>query len=1099
MDFMRLSLLNPCPDSHFPGRLFPPSWRNVIVNHALRHGIPSLEVLAQVFTIMMKTTRSRRRIQFVFSAAFGLICLCRSGALANAAEPKKPIDFNRDIRPILSDNCFSCHGPDEKQRKSKLRLDTQSGLFSPHDGGLIVKPGNLTESEIFQRITSTDKDEVMPPPETNKKLKPEQVQLVREWISQGAPFQQHWSYAVPVKQAEPKAETTWAKSPIDKFLLSEMAKKGLTPNNTATKETLIRRLTLDLTGLPPTLPEVSAFLADNSPNAYDKLVDRLINSPQYGENMARGWLDVARYADTHGLHLDNERSMWPYRDWVVKAFNENLPYDQFTIWQLAGDQLPNPTTDQQVASGFNRCNVTTSEGGSIDAELLVRYAVDRADTTSAVFMGLTAGCAVCHDHKFDPISQKDFYSLYSFFYNLADPAMDGNRVDTPPILKLPTDAQKKKIAELDKQISDSEKQLREKLLTVVYADPATLSPAPPVVKLDNVLFDDTIPAGSKVATNDGTPAIRIVEGKAAAGKAFIERTSPGLAQDIFTELKQPLELPRQGDFSVAVRLDPKNPPKAVMVQLNINGAWTYRAVWGDANSIPYGTLATPERLAAGDLPKPGEWATLSFDLAKFQVKPEMKLTGFAFTQFGGTVGWDNLVVHGEKYPARDASESFAVWARSQTPKTIPSFPADLQPTLQKKVTDRTLADTRKLEDYYLMNVWSGGSKAFGPIRDVMAKANQEKTGIEAQIPFTFVSRDLDQPRQAHILFRGQYDKPREPVSSATPAFLPPMKLADMKARATRLDLAKWLTAADHPLMARVTVNRYWQQFFGTGLVKTAGDFGSQGEPPVNQPLLDWLAVDFRENGWNVKRLVRLMVTSAAYTQDSKADPKKLNIDPENRLLSHGPRFRLDAEVLRDQALAVSGLLNPQFGGKGVRTYQPINIWEPVGFTGSNTQIYKQDEGPALYRRSLYMFWKRTAPHPAMTTFDAPSRESFCVRRERSNTPLQALVLMNDVQHYEAARSLAQRLMLEGGKSPDERLAWGFRLVTARPPGSNELALLKSLLAEELARYKIAPEAAKKAISNGQSKPNPALDPAELAAYTLVGNLLLNLDETVMKN
>lgn len=1031
--------------------------------------------------------------------ALGLVSLVSGSSPVDAADAKKPIDFNRDIRPILSDNCFSCHGPDEHNRKAKLRLDTKDGLFSPHDGGHVVKPGSLEESELLQRLVATEKDEVMPPPESNKKLKPEQIEVVREWIRQGAPFKQHWSFAAPVKPVEPAVNTTWAKTPIDRFLIAEMQKKGLTPNGPATKEALIRRLTLDLTGLPPKPAEVDAFLADNSPNAYDKLVDRLINSPQYGENMARGWLDVARYADTHGLHLDNERSMWPYRDWVVKAFNENLPFDQFTAWQLAGDQLPNSTLEQQIASGFNRCNVTTSEGGSIDAELLVRYAVDRAETTSAVFMGLTAGCAVCHDHKFDPISQKDFYSLYSFFYSLADPAMDGNRIDTPPILKLPSEAQKKRIGDLDKSIAESEKQLRDKLLTVVYADPATLSPAPTVVKASTVLFDDAAPAGAKVTINDGTPAIKLVQGNASAGKTFIERTDAGLAQDIFSELKQPIEFPRQGDFSVAVKIDAKNPPKAVMVQFNVNGNWSHRAVWGDANAIPYGNLGTPERLSAGALPKAGEWVTLSFDLSKFQIKPDMKITGFAFTQFGGTVGWDNLVVNAEKNPAKDPGESFAVWARSQNPKTIPSFPGDIQPILQKKVTDRTLAETRKLEDYYLMNVWSGGSKAFGPIRDTMTKAQKEKQGIEAQVPLTFVSRDLDQPRQAHILFRGQYDKPRDVVNPATPAFLPPLKLADPKARPTRLDLAKWLTSAEHPLMARVTVNRYWQQFFGTGLVKTSGDFGSQGEPPVNQDLLDWLAVDFRENGWNVKRLVRLMVTSAAYTQDSKANAQKLAVDPENRLLAHGPRLRLDAEVLRDQALAVSGLLNGQVGGKGVKTYQPINIWEPVGFVGSNTRDYKQDEGSALYRRSLYMFWKRTAPHPAMTTFDAPSRESFCVRRERSNTPLQALVLMNDVQHYEAARSLAQRLMTEGGKTPEDKLAWGFRLVTARRASGKELALLKQLLDEELARYRKDPEAAKKAIANGQSKPNPALDPAELAAWSLVGNLLLNLDEVVMKN
>ncbi len=1030
-----------------------------------------------------------------------LVCfgMCGPVALSAAEEGKKTVDFDRDIRPILSDNCYSCHGPDQEHRKAKLRLDTREGVFGKDKQEGVVKPGSLDESELLQRILSTEKDETMPPPETNKKLKPEQVELVKAWILQGAPYKGHWAFEVPVKPAEPAVESTWARNPIDRFLLAEMKNKGLTPNGPATKEALIRRLTLDMTGLPPTPAEIDAFLADEAPNAYDKLVDRLINSPHYGENMARGWLDAARYADTHGLHLDNERSMWPYRDWVVKAFNENLPFDKFTIWQLAGDQLPNATVEQQVASGFNRCNVTTSEGGSIDAELLVRYAVDRAETTSAVFMGLTAGCAVCHDHKFDPISQKDFYSLYSFFYSLADPAMDGNRVDTPPILKLPTEDQKKKLAALDQKISESEKQIREKLLSVVYADPATLSPPPPVVKKDTVLFDDEVPAGSKATVNDGNHPIKLVTEGASAGKAFLQRTDKGLAQDVFAELKAPIEFSPQGNFTVAVKLDPANPPKAVMVQFNVNGQWSHRAVWGEAEAIPYGTLGTPERVKAGDLPKPGEWATLSFDLGKFQIKPEMKITGFAFTQFGGTVGWDNLVLHGESNPAREEAESFAVWARSQNPRTIPNFPADIQPILRKKVTERTVAENRKLEDHYLTNVWKGGSAAFGPTRDELAKARQEKQTLDAAIPLTFVSRDLESPRQAHILFRGQYDKPRDAVQPNTPEFLPPLKRAAADGRATRLDLAQWLVAPEHPLTARVTVNRFWSQFFGTGLVKTAADFGSQGSPPVNQPLLDWLAVDFRENGWNVKRLVKQIVTSAAYMQDTKADAKKLAVDPENRLLARGPRVRLDAEVLRDQALAVSGLLNKTFGGKGVKTYQPINIWEPVGFVGSNTREYKQDSGDSLYRRSLYMFWKRTAPHPAMTTFDAPSRESFCVARERSNTPLQALVLLNDVQHFEAARALGQRMMKEGGSTPQERLAWGFRIVTGRKPAANEVTMLADLFAVERERYAKEPEAAKKVIANGESKADAALDPVDLAAYALLGNLMLNLDETVMKN
>lgn len=1047
----------------------------------------------------MNWLRRRFRPGISVPIAFWFLSQALPGISIAKEKGKPAIDFNRDIRPILSDHCYACHGPDQKHRKAELRLDTREGIFGHDKAEGVVKPGSLEDSELLRRILSTEKDEVMPPPDANKTLKPEQVELVKRWISEGAPFKGHWAFEPPVKPAEPAVASDWVKNPIDKFILAELTKNGLKPNATATKEALIRRLTLDLTGLPPTPAEVDAFLSDASPNAYDKLVDRLINSPHYGENMARGWLDAARYADTHGLHLDNERSMWPYRDWVVKAFNENLPYDKFAVWQLAGDQIPNATIEQQIASGFNRCNVTTSEGGSIDAELLVRYAVDRAETTSAVFMGLTAGCAVCHDHKFDPISQKDFYSLYSFFYSLADPAMDGNRVDTPPILKLPSEDQKQKLAALETTIGSAEKELRAKLMSVVYADPATLSPPPPATKKDTVLFDDAAPTGAKSTVNEGNHPLKLVTEGASAGKAFLERTDAGLAQDVFTEIKEPVELSPQGTFSVSVKLDPANLPKAVMVQFNVNGQWSHRAVWGDAEAIPYGTLGTPERVKAGDLPRAGEWATLSFDLGKFQIKPEMKITGFAFTQFGGKVGWDNLVLHGEQNPAKDAAESFAVWARSQNPKTIPNFPGEIQSVLRKKVTERTVAENRQLEDYFLTNVWKGGTAAFGPTRDTLAKAKQEKQTIEGQVPLTFVSRDLDTPRQAHLLFRGQYDQPRDPVNPATPGFLPPLKKKSAEARATRMDLAEWLVAPEHPLTARVTVNRFWQQFFGMGLVKTAADFGSQGSPPVNQDLLDWLAVDFREHGWNVKRLVKMIVTSAAYTQDSKADARKLAVDPENRLLARGPRVRLDAEVLRDQALAVSGLLNKTFGGKGVKTYQPINIWEPVGFVGSNTREYKQDSGDSLYRRSLYMFWKRTAPHPAMTTFDAPSRESFCVVRERSNTPLQALVLLNDVQHFEAARGLAQRMMKEGGATPEERLAWGFRVVTARKPSEKEVGLLKDLFATERERYAKDVEAAKKVVANGDSKPDASLDPVDLAAYSLLGNLMLNLDETVMKN
>lgn len=1003
------------------------------------------------------------------------------------------LDFNRDIRPILSDNCFACHGFDAKKRKADLRLDTAEGAYAVKEGVQAIKPGDVKASTLIDRILSTDPDEVMPPPESHKKITAKQLETLKLWISQGAEYKQHWAFEKPVKAAVP-AVSGKVRNAIDGFIQKRLADEGLPPAAEATKETLIRRVTLDLTGLPPTASEVDAFLADQSPEAYEKVVSRLLKSERYGEHMARYWLDVARYADTHGLHLDNERSMWPYRDWVVRAFNENLPYDAFTRWQLAGDLLPSATVDQQIASGFNRCNVTTSEGGSINEEFIYRYAVDRTDTTVAVWMGLTAGCAVCHDHKFDPITQKDFYSLYAFFNSTADPAMDGNILLTPPILRLSTPEQKKQLADYDRGIADSQAKIRDAIAKLQYTDPATLNPPPPVKTSEVVWFEDQFPPGSNLAASGApTQLINKEQGPVFSGKAALRRTAKGVAQDYFSQ-GGVFEIPANGRISVQCFIDPQDQPKAVMLQFHVGG-WNHRAVWGQEGAIPFGQVRTPERVTMGALPKPGEWVKLEFPIEKIGLKPGMKVTGFAFTQFDGTVTWDRLAVSSRVDPAKDAQWSWQVWTTKNQGRRVEGLPNDLQVLVRgKKYVEWPEAEVKRLKEWWFENEYQGAREIVQGVRAEKLALESKRKSLEEVIPASFIMADLPQPRDTFIMLRGQYDKPGEKVQRGTPAIFPPLQAKSMP---TRLDLADWLLSPEHPLTARVQVNRLWQQFFGTGLVKTSNDFGSQGEPPSHPELLDWLAVTFRENGWDMKALVRLLVTSHTYRQSAQFTPESLQKDPENRLLARGPRFRLDAEVVRDSALFVSGLLSPKIGGKGVKPYQPENIWEPVGFGGSNTRNYVQDHGESLYRRSLYTFWKRTAPPPNMTNFDAPNRESYCLRRERSNTPLQALNLMNDVQYFEAARSLAQRLMQTQG-SIDSRITAAFRAVTSRYPTAQEAEIIRRTFDQHLASYRAKPDQAKQAISFGESKADEKLEATELAAWTLVANLLLNLDEMVTK-
>ena len=1022
---------------------------------------------------------------------------------AGAATSKK-VDFNHDVRPILSDTCFACHGPDEKKRKAKLRLDTPEGSTADIGKGVrAIVPGKIAESALWKRINATNPDDVMPPPETHKKLTARQIAVLKQWIEEGGNYQSHWAFEVPKRSAVPTiadAAGARVRTPVDAFILAKQAARGLTLSPEADKEILIRRVMFDLTGLPPTLAEVEAFLADKDASAYERVVTRLLESPRYGEHMARYWLDAARYGDTHGLHLDNERSMWPYRDWVVKAFNRNMPFDQFTVEQLAGDLLPKPTQEQLVASGFNRCNVTTGEGGSINEELLFRYAVDRTETTAAVWMGLTAGCAVCHDHKFDPISTKEFYSLYSFFNSAADPAMDGNALTTPPILKLATVEQQKKLDELDAKTNAIDKQLREIATKLDYTDPATLTPPPAPQRSETVWLDDDFPAGAKVTASPGEPTKWVTAadkgGRVFSGKRALKRSELMIGQDFF-EGGPAITVPAGAKIFAHVFLETNDVPSTVMLQFHVGGQWSHRAVWGDQDAIDWGKKGSNERKSMGALPKAGEWVKLEFSADSLGLKAGTKINGVAFTQFGGTMFWDKVGLAAETNPATDPTQSLAAWEKENQGSNKQEFPAEIRNIFRSvKVADRNAEQKKKLREYYVENVCATTRPAFDTLRKELAPLKAERDALDKAIPATFIYRDIEKPRESFVMIRGQYNKPGERVFPGTPAIFPPLPKGDAT---NRLALARWLVDPQHPLTARVAVNRFWQQFFGVGIVKTANDFGSQGEPPTHPELLDWLATTFQQDGWDVRKLVKLFVLSSTYRQSSQVTPAALAADPENRWLARAPRFRLDAEVIRDNALFVSGLMSHTIGGKGVRPYQPENIWEPVAYSGSNTRVYKQDSGDALYRRSLYTFWKRTAPPPNMTTFDAPSRESSCVRRERSNTPLQALVLMNDIQHFEAARAFAQRLLKEGGATPAARLAWGFRTATARTPSAAEQAILNDSLAAQLTRFKADPEGAKLAIAVGESKPPVDLNPSELAAYTMAASLILNLDEVLAKN
>jgi hypothetical protein len=952
----------------------------------------------------------------------------------------KPVDFGREIRPLLSDNCFGCHGPDSGTRMAGLRLDRKEDAFTTRKRGAAIVPGKPEVSLLFARVSETNDARRMPPVSSHKKLTPEQIATLKRWIEEGARWQEHWAFKAPVRPALPVVKNAaWAANAIDRFVLARLEANGLTPAPQADKRTVLRRVALDVTGLPPTPAEIEAFLADKSPQSYERMVDRYLASPHYGEHRARYWLDVARYGDTHGIHIDNYRSIWPYRDWVIHAFNSNMRFDEFSVEQLAGDLLPKPTLDQKIATGFHRCNVTTSEGGAIDDEYYEIYAKDRADTTGAVWLGLTVGCATCHDHKFDPISQKDFYSLGAFFRNTPQRAMDGNVSDTPPFLFVP---------------ADDDREEYEKLLARLPAIRADMRGARDAAfgRFQKWLADGgqvpVDPLGKEV-THD-----------------HIEKLDASKPFAVSARFTTPEKFSRRVELASHKIAKEKN--RGWVLEVSAAGILTFRLTGDDGSSIE---VRTVEPLAKSQ----SVHAAVSYDGSRRQPGLLLYING------------REVLAQGRNSESLSLVGSVAVAGSPVLDQSVSSF----------RMIDREITESEVAIlggdglTWYLAN----NDAHFGKLLEAETKLNERLHEIERRGAITLIMQErTDQKPFAHVLFRGAYDQKRDRVDAATPTALPPMPATLPR---NRLGLAKWLFTPDHPLTARVTVNRMWQEVFGTGLVKTADDFGSQGEPPVNAELLDWLAVDFAENGWDVKRFYRQILLSSTYRQSAAVTPDKLAKDPEDRMLSRAPRFRLDGELVRDYVLAASGLLSRQIGGPSVRPYQPEGIWEAVAMKGSNTRFYKQDGADGLYRRSMYTFWKRSAPPASMDIFNAPTRESCTVRRERTNTPLQALVTMNDEQFVEAARFLAQSVM-EATAEYGSRIDAMATRILARPLSAPEQSIVRKAFDDYLQYYAGHVADARKLLRIGARPADPSQPAAELAAYTMVANQLFNLDEVLNK-
>ncbi len=995
-------------------------------------------------------------------------------ALVAIGAADEPVRFNRDIRPILSEKCLSCHGPDEKQRKAKLRLDVEASAVEH-----AIVAGKPDQSELISRITSEDDETRMPPRDSGKELNAEEIALMRRWIAEGAKYEGHWSFIPPEKSGLPSvSDPAWPRSPIDRFVLARLDAEKLRPSREADRYVWIRRVSLDLTGLPPTIQDVNAFVRDTSENAFEKVVDRLLKSERFGEHMSRHWLDAARYADTNGYQYDLEREQWVWRDWVIHALNSNMPFDQFTVEQLAGDLLPGATDQQRLATAFHRNHPITIEGGVVDEEYRTEYVVDRVVTTSTVWLGLTMTCCRCHDHKYDPISQPEFYSFFSFFNNVPERGLNG----FDPKLKVDSPLQTAQSKKMRDELATAESTFRK----LWDKNGEQLS------KREQELTETVANQWAVVVPQ---------ERKSLGGATLTVQPDQSILATGKNPVTETYELILKCDSPVhAIRLEALTDPSFVSNSTGrgFNGNFVlseFQIAVAGADSTDF----TNVKIAKAE----ADYSQNNYGIAK-TIDGTIDQSGWAVdgnTKFENrtavftpekpispeTVKKLRVQMH-HRYGGSHHIGRFRISLASQPVQVVP---ADIAAMLKFDAARRTVEQSLRLNEYLASRF--GDSDLQAAIASVLSL--RARLAASSNVPATMVMAEMPTPRKTRVLFRGEYDKPRDEVEPGTPAALPAMPDGFPR---NRIGLARWMTMPGHPLTARVAVNRFWQLLFGVGIVKSAEDFGSQGEWPSHPELLDWLAVDFVESGWNTKGLLKQIVLSATYRQTSRITPEFLERDPENRLLARGPRLRLDAETIRDSALSASGLLSSQIGGPSAFPYHPSGLWQEINNRPGYSRTYKQDSGDALYRRSVYTFWKRTVPPPSMAAFDAPEREFCIVRRSRTNTPLQAFVMLHDPQFVEAARRLGRRMLTEGGSTNQKRIEYGFRLCCARPPTDRELTVLTGLLDNRLKQYRDDASAAAQIVGVGDSPRDVDLDPAELAAWTTIGRVMFNLSEFVTK-
>ena len=1070
-----------------------------------------------------------RQLYFCLSIGFILsACTSNMPEEVKTAYKQLPdkIDFNLHIRPILSDRCYSCHGPDKNTREADLRLDEEESAFAAlsESQGFAIKKGSLNGSQLFHRIISEDEDFQMPPPSSNLPLSDKDKAMLIKWIQQGAEWKEHWAFIPPERAEVPEInEKNWTQyNDIDHFVQAKLQEHNLSPSIEADKERLLRRVTMDLTGLPPTLAEIDSFLADSSSEAYTRVVERLFQTEAYAERMAMEWMDVSRYADSHGLHADGWRMMWPWRDWVIKAFKENMPYDKFVSWQLAGDLYPNATKEQKLATAFNRNHAMTAEGGAIDEEFRLEYVFDRVNTTATAFLGLTMECARCHDHKFDPFSQDEFYQMAAFYNNIKELGMTGDDGNYGPMLILMDKESEEKIEEITSRIKQAEDTLRltkkelaaqqnfiHKVSTSIAQKPRGVVGYFPFERIGEFTKDKEklrYLDGNKKLTSYGTP--ELTEGK--FGKAVI---FPGGYDELYLSDMGMFEMTEAFSVSAWVYSESHNPEKTQVFIGNAgqkNNFWRGWDFYLDQehrlsvrliHSLPhnYIHIASRQPLVLN------QWTQVAFSYDGSGKAEGLTLyidgrkadSFIAFDQLyksilpitGGGHEPDNRPLRiGKSYRAftgedgifRGKLDELYIFDRNITPLEA-TWLADIKDDANH---EQKLALHRAVRHRSVLKI----EKKLKKLRD-------ERLALYNPIDEIMVMEEMAETRPMYVLNRGVYDQPQYEVQPATPTKI--LAFSEELPK-NRWGLAQWIFDDKNPLPARVTVNRYWQLIFGRGLVRTPQDFGSQGDLPTHPELLDYLAVTFREDGWDVKKLLKKMVMSYTYRQSSKIDADLQEADPLNRWLARSPAYRLSAEMIRDNALAASGLLVRKIGGESVKPYQPDGLWIDLGNFSHKLLTYKQDKGDKLYRRSLYTFIRRTSPPPYMTTFDVSSRDKCIVQRENTNTPLQALNLMNDPQFVEAARVFAENMQKEAGQNLAEQINFAFRRATGRAATEKEIAILSDLFETEKARFTQSPKQAKEILAVGEYPQDSSLDPIETAALAVVANTILNHDEAYMK-